>query len=262
MSMLNALSIPTIPPWAFPVLFITGLLAGFIDSIAGGGGLITLPVLLSFGMPPQLALGTNKLQATFGSGSAAWHYAHFKIVSLSQCGLGVLFTVIGAVAGTLFVQWLNPAFLRHIIPVLLLAIAAYVLFKPRLGEEDIHPRMTPGLFYLVAGLLLGFYDGFLGPGTGSFWTMAYMLGLGFNLTKATGYTKVMNFASNLSSLAFFALAGQVYCGAGFTMGIGQLLGAKIGSGLVVAKGAKFIRPVFLAMVIALTLKLLYDTYRR
>jgi uncharacterized protein len=260
--MLNALPITTIPLWAFPILFFTGLLAGFVDSIAGGGGLITLPVLLSFGIPPQLALGTNKLQATFGSGSAAWHYSQSKIVSLSQCGRGILFTIIGAIAGTLLVQHLNPAFLKHIIPILLLAIASYVLFKPRLGAEDIHPRMSPGLFYLVAGLLLGFYDGFLGPGTGSFWTMAYMLGLGFNLTKATGYTKVMNFASNLSSLAFFALAGQVFYGVGLTMGIGQLLGAKIGSGMVVAKGAKFIRPIFLAMVLALTLKLLYDTYRK
>src|SRR5690348_573619 len=98
--MLNAQTIVTIPPWALPILFITGLLAGFVDSIAGGGGLITLPVLLSFGIPPKLALGTNKLQATFGSGSAAWHYAQFKIVSLSQCGLGALFTVIGAIAGT------------------------------------------------------------------------------------------------------------------------------------------------------------------
>ncbi|HZQ47245.1 MAG TPA: TSUP family transporter [Verrucomicrobiae bacterium] len=249
-----------IPPWAFPILFITGLLAGFVDSIAGGGGLITLPVLLSLGIPPKLALGTNKLQATCGSGSAAWHYAQSKIVSLSQCGRGALFTVIGAIAGTLLVQHLDPSFLKRIIPVLLLAIAAYVLFKPRFGSEDIHPRMTPGVFYVVAGLTIGFYDGFLGPGTGSFWTMAYMLGLGFNLTKATGYTKVMNFASNLSSLTFFALAGQVLYGAGLAMGIGQLLGAKIGSGMVVAKGAKFIRPVFLTMVLALVLKLLYDTF--
>ncbi len=189
------------------------------------------------------------------------HYSQSKIVSLSHCGRGILFTIIGAIAGTLLVQHLDPAFLKHIIPFLLLTIAAYVLFKPRLGAEDIHPRMTPGLFYLVAGLLLGFYDGFLGPGTGSLWTMAYMLGLGFNLTKATGYTKVMNFASNLSSLAFFALAGHgSFTALVSTMGIGQLLGAKIGSGMVVAKGAKFIRPVFLTMVLALTLKLLYDTF--
>ena len=89
-----------------------------------------------------------------------------------------------------------------------------------------------------------------------------MLGLGFNLTKATGYTKVMNFASNVSSLAFFALAGQVYYVAGLIMGVGQLLGARIGSGMVITRGAKFIRPVFIAMVLAVTVRLLYDTWKR
>ncbi len=260
--MSNTLSIPNLPPWAFPILFVTGLVAGFVDSIAGGGGLLALPVLLSFGLPPQLALGTNKLQATCGSGSAAWHYAQYKIVSLRECGLGVCCTVVGAIAGTLLVQRLDAAFLKHIIPVLLLAIAACVLFKPQLGAEDVRPRVTPKLFYPVAGFLLGFYDGFLGPGTGTFWTMALMLGLGFNLTKATGYTKVMNFASNLASLAFFALGRDILYSAGLVMGVGQLLGARIGSRLVVARGAKFIRPVFLTMVLALTLKLLLDTFRK
>lgn len=254
-------AIPNIPLWAFPILFVTGLVAGFVDSIAGGGGLLVLPVLLSFGLPPQLALGTNKLQATCGSGSAAWHYARYKIVSLRGCGLGVVSTIIGAVAGTLLVQHLDAAFLKHIIPIVLLAIAAYMLFKPQLGAEDIHPRVQSGLFYPVVGLALGFYDGFLGPGTGTFWTMALMLGLGFNLTKATGYTKVMNFASNVASLAFFALGGQVLHAVGVVMGVGQLLGARVGSRMVVARGTRFIRPVFLTMVLALTLKLLLDTFK-
>ncbi len=239
---------------AFPVLFVTGLTAGFVDSIAGGGGLITLPVLLNLGIPPKFAFGTNKLQAAFGSGSATWHFTQSKIVVLRECGPGVLFTVIGAAAGTLLVQHLDPAFLKKFIPVLLLAIAAFMIFKPQ--------RMTPVRFYIVAGLLLGFYDGFIGPGTGSFWAMAFMLGLGFNLTKATGHTKVMNFASNLTSLAFFLMAGQVYYGAGLVMGAGQLLGARVGSRVVVHRGAKFIRPIFLTMVFALTLKLLYDACRK
>ena len=160
-----------------------------MDSIAGGGGLITIPVLFSFGLPPQLALGTNKLQASFGSGSAAWHYARAKVVSPRECWLGVVFTVIGAAAGTWFVQTRDPELLKRLIPILLLAIAAYMIFKPELGEKDVHPRMSAGAFYPVAGLALGFYDGFLGPGTGSFWAMAFMLCLGFNLTRATGYTE-------------------------------------------------------------------------
>jgi uncharacterized membrane protein YfcA len=259
---MSAPSIPMISSLALPVLFGTGLVAGFVDSIAGGGGLITLPVLLSLGIPPTYALGTNKLQATFGSGSAAWHHIRSKTVSLSDCGVGVLFTILGATAGTLLVQKINPSFLKQFIPVLLVLIAVYVLVKPQLGAKDLHPRISPVVFHVVLGLLLGFYDGFLGPGTGTFWTMAYMLGLGFNLTKATGHTKVMNFASNIASLLFFALSGKVLYAAGLSMGAGQLIGAKIGSGMVITKGAKFIRPIFIAMVLAITLKLLYEVYAR
>lgn len=251
-----------IPPWGYPVLFVTGLIAGFVDSIAGGGGLITVPVLFGFQLPPQFALGTNKLQASFGSGSAAWHYAQARVVSPRECILGVIFTVIGATAGTLLVQSLNADVLRRLIPGLLLAIAGYMIFKPQLGDKDVHQRTKPGLFYPVAGLLLGFYDGFLGPGTGSFWAVAFVLLLGFNLTKATGYTKVMNFASNVVSLIVFASAGQIYVGAGITMGAGQLLGARIGARMVAARGARFIRPIFLAMVFTLVLKLLYDAYAK
>ena len=259
---MNVADAATIPPWGFLVLFATGLIAGFVDSIAGGGGLITLPVLMSLGMPTQFALGTNKLQATCGSGSAAWHYARSKIVPLGDCIEGVVLTGIGAVAGTLLVQRLDPSLLKHLIPPVLLAIAACVYFKPQLGEKDIHPRVGRHTFYAVMGLGIGFYDGFIGPGTGTFWTMAFMLGLGYNLTRATGYTKVMNAASNVSSLAFFAWGGHIYYAAGAVMGIGQLLGARAGSHMVVTRGTKFIRPIFLVMVLAVTLKLIYDNYLR
>jgi len=257
---MNADTLNHIPTWGYCVLFGTGLVAGFVDSIAGGGGLIALPMLMNLGIPPQFALGTNKLQATCGSGSAAWHHVRSKVVSVRECVEGIVFTIIGAVAGTLVVQQIDANFLKRLIPVLLLAIAAYVLFKPTLGARDIHPRVPPKIFYAVAGLSLGFYDGFFGPGTGTFWAMAFMLGLGFNFTKATGYTKVMNVASNISALTFFALGGHIYYAAGVTMGVGQLLGAKAGSHMVITRGAKFIRPIFLTMVIAVTLKLVYDAY--
>jgi len=247
--------------WQFPLLFGTGLAAGFVDSIAGGGGLITLPVLLSLGLSPQAALGTNKLQASFGSGSATWHYAQAGTVPLGDCVRGFALTFLGAALGALVVQQVDPSFLRRAIPGMLLAVAVYMLVKPRLGTEDLHPRMGRGWFDVLFGLGLGFYDGFLGPGTGTFWTMAFVLCLGFNLTRATGYTKVMNFASNLSSLGLFLLGGQVLFAAGLTMGAGQLLGARLGARMVVAKGAKFIRPVFLSVVLALTLKLLWDAWR-
>ncbi len=246
--------------WQWPLLFATGLAAGFVDSIAGGGGLITLPVLLSFGLAPKEALGTNKLQATFGSGSAAAHYAAAKAVPLRACARGFCYTLVGAALGAVVVQQVDPTFLRRAIPVLLVVVAGYVLLKPRLGCFDVRPKMSHAGFDLVFGLALGFYDGFFGPGTGTFWTMAYMLRLGFNMTRATGYTKVMNFASNLSSLVLFLIGGQAYFAIGLTMGIGQLLGARIGSRMVIARGTRFIRPVFLAVVLLLTLKLLYDSY--
>lgn len=251
-----------IQPWQLPLLFGTGLVAGFVDSVAGGGGLITVPVLLNFGLNPQDALGTNKLQASFGSGSATWHYAAARTVPLADCTRGFVLTFLGAALGALTVQALDPSFLRKLIPLLLSAVAAYSLLKPRLGEQDLHPRMPRGWFDLVFGLSLGFYDGFFGPGTGTFWTMAYMLGLGFNMTRATGYTKVMNFASNLSSLALFLIGGKVFFVAGLTMGIGQLLGARLGARMVIARGTKFIRPIFISMVLALTAKLIYDNYAK
>jgi len=246
--------------WHLPLLFGTGLVAGFVDSIAGGGGLISLPVLLSFGLDPQHALGTNKLQATFGSSSASWHYARAGTIDTKDCLRGFLLSLLGAALGALAVQRIDPSFLRRAIPVLLIGVAVYTLVKPRLGAEDLHPRMGRGAFDLLFGLTLGFYDGFFGPGTGTFWTMAFMLGLGFNLTRATGYAKAMNFASNLSSLAFFLWGGNVAFAAGLTMGVGQLLGAMVGAKMVIRRGTKFIRPVFISVVIALTLKLLYDAY--
>jgi len=246
--------------WHLPLLFLTGVAAGFVDSIAGGGGLITLPVLLSFGLDPRHALATNKLQASFGSASASWHYLQARTVSLQDCTRGFALSLSGAALGTLAVRQLDPSFLRRAIPVLLIAVALYMLFKPRLGTEDLHPRMRRGAFDLLFGLLIGFYDGFFGPGTGTFWTMAFMLGLGFNMTRATGSAKVMNFASNVSSLAFFLPGGNVCFAAGLAMGLGQLLGAKIGSRMVITRGTRFIRPVFITVVLALTLKLLHDAY--
>jgi uncharacterized protein len=246
--------------WQFPLLFGTGLAAGFVDSIAGGGGLITVPVLMNLGLSPQTALGTNKLQASFGSGSAAWHYAQAGTVQLRDCARGFGLSLLGGALGTLAVRQLDPSFLRRLIPMLLLAVAIYTLLKPELGATDAHPKMAHRRFDLLFGLLIGFYDGFFGPGTGTFWTMACMLFLGFNMTRATGYTKVMNFASNLSSLVVFLAGGHVLFAAGLTMGFGQMLGARIGSRMVIARGTRFIRPIFIAVVVALTLKLLWNAF--
>jgi hypothetical protein len=248
--------------WQLPLLFATGLVAGFVDSVAGGGGLITLPALLSCGLDPRHALGTNKFQASFGSGCATWHYARAGTVDLNDCRRSFALSALGAGLGTLVVQQLDPTLLRRAIPVLLSVVAIYVLLRPALGAADRQPRMKRGAFDLLFVFGIGFYDGFFGPGSGTFWTMAFVLALGFNLTRATGYTKVVNFASNLTSLAFFLCAGQVFFAAGLAMGVGQLLGARLGARMVVKRGTQFIRPVFITMVLALTAKLLYDAFTK
>ena len=246
--------------WRYGILLATGTAAGFVDTIAGGGGLITLPVLLSLGVSPQDALGTNKFQSSFGSGSATIHYARAGVVDLRECGMGVLFTFLGAAIGALAVLQIDPGFLRRLIPVLLVGIILYLMARPRIGFEDLHPRMKMGLFYVIFGLVLGFYDGFFGPGTGSFWAMALMFFLGFNMTKATGYTKAMNFTSNLFALGVFVAGRRVRYDYGCVMAVGQLIGARFGAREVIRRGAHFIRPVFLTVVVAITLKLLYDSY--
>jgi uncharacterized membrane protein YfcA len=248
--------------WQYPLLFLAALAAGFVDSIAGGGGLITIPALLSCGLNPQCTLGTNKLQASFGSGSATWHYAAAGTVELRDCIKGFIVTFVSAAFGAIAVQQVGPELLRKAIPVLLVVVAIYLVLKPQVGERDLHAQMPRPAFDLTFGLLIGFYDGFFGPGTGTFWAMAYVLGQGFNLTKATGYTKVMNFASNLSSLILFILGGKVLFLVGLLMGSGQLLGARLGSRMVITRGTRFIRPVFLTVVFALILKLLFDAYLR
>lgn len=244
----------------YPILFIAGLSAGLVDSIAGGGGLITIPVLLSLGIPPQIALGTNKFQASFGSFTASLYYVRKDAVSWRDAVPGIVFTLVGAAAGTLVIQQIDNRILSGVIPLALLIIAVYTFFTPALGRDEQRSRMPRMLFYCIAGLGLGFYDGFFGPGVGSFWAIAFVTGLGFNLTRATGYTKVMNFTSNIVSFSVFLIGGYVLFTTGIVMAMGQILGARIGAGMVISKGVRFIRPVFITIVVLTTLKLLYNRF--
>ena len=200
--------------WLYPFLLCMGIVAGVIDSIAGGGGLITLPVALAVGMPPKIALGTNKFQSSFGSFTATYYYLKHGIVSLRGAWPGILFTLLGAAAGAWGVQQVDSAVLNRIIPFLLLIIVIYALVNPKFGDSDRHPRMPASFFFIIAGLILGFYDGFFGPGVGSFWAMAFVFWRGMDLTKATGATKLMNFTSNIVSCIIFLAGGFVWFGAG------------------------------------------------
>jgi len=247
--------------WVYPALFLTGFCAGFVDSIAGGGGLITVPVLLSLGLSPADALGTNKLQSSFGSASATFHYSRAGLISWRDCRDGIIATAIGSVIGSLVVERIDPLYLREAIPVLLIAIALYLLFRPKLGAAEARPRAALLPFNISLGLALGFYDGLFGPGTGTFWAMAYVVLMGFDLTRATAHTKIMNVTSNIGSLLVFLGTHHVLFGAGVVMGLGQLVGARLGSRSVIRQGTRLIRPIFITVVILISIKLLYQSLR-
>lgn len=253
---------PDLSPWACLGLFAAGLAAGTVDAVAGGGGLITLPALLGVGLPVPLALGSNKLGSICGTASATWSFARRGQVDLRECKLGIACALLGAGLGAATVRQIDSSLLARLIPWLLAAIIVYFLLRPRLGESDRHHRLGATPFYVLFGLGLGFYDGFFGPGTGSFWTIAFVALFGHNFVKAAAHTKVMNLASNLGALILFALAGAVVLVPALSVGAGQLLGGRFGAHLALTRGARFVRPVFLTMAALVALKLVYASLTR
>lgn len=240
----------------YALLVAVAMLAGTVDAIAGGGGLLALPALLWAGIPPLQALATNKLQGSFGTATASVHYAWQGELNMRQMLGPIVWTFAGAVSGTLCVQYLASDWLNRLVPLLLIGFALYFLFSPRIGDEDARQRITPGLFGTVAGFGIGFYDGFFGPGTGSFFAAAFVLLLGWNLRRATAGTKLLNFTSNIASLLFFALGGHVIWSIGLGMGLGQVAGAWLGSHLVMRHGSVIIRPLLVVVSVAISIKLL------
>ena len=237
------------------LVFVAGL-AGMIDAIAGGGGLLALPALLWAGLPPVQALATNKLQGTFGTLTASWNFIRRGEIDLARLKLAITLTFAGSVAGTLAVQHLGSELLMRVVPGLLITFAVYFLFSPRIGDEDAHHRIGHGLFGLLVGFSVGFYDGFFGPGAGTFFAAGFVLLLGYNLRRATAGTKILNFTSNLSSLLFFALAGEVVWQIGLPMGLAQMAGAWVGSHLVIRHGTRLIRPLLVVVSLAISVRLL------
>lgn len=242
------------------LLFVAGLSAGFIDAIAGGGGLISVPALLWAGLPPQMALGTNKMQAVWGTLMAVRKYAKAGFVSWQQVRLTVLITFVAACLGTWTVTQVSNEVLRKIVPWMLLGIAVYVLLSPGLGKTTAKSRLRLGAFACLAGSVLGFYDGFFGPGTGTFWTLACISLLGLELTRATAFTKVANLTSNMASLLVFVAYGRVNYEIAAAMICGQLIGGRLGAGMAIRHGAPFIRIIFITVVLAMVAKLLWDQF--
>lgn len=239
----------------FLILFVVAFIAGLIDTIAGGGGLLTIPALLYAGLPPVAALATNKLQSCFGSFTAASYFVKKKMVHLHEMKLMIALTFIGSVLGGFAVLQIDAAILRQIIPVLLIAIGLYFLLFPNIGALDREKRISIIAFSFTVAFGVGFYDGFFGPGTGSFFAIAFVTLLGFNLTKATAHAKVLNFVSNIASLCFFMIFGKIYYSIGLCMGAGQMCGAFVGARMVVKNGQKIIRPLIVIVSFVMSIKL-------
>ena len=226
-------------------------LAGFIDAIAGGGGLITIPALLLGQLSPIQALATNKLQGAFGTLSSTLTQLGKRKINLRELKGAFVMSLIGAALGTILVQTVNQKALDIAIPIVLIAIALYFLLAPKAGEVENHPRMSDTLYSRTIVPIIGFYDGFFGPGTGSFFALAGVSLRGWDLVRATGAAKVMNFASNIASMGVFLWSGQIVWPIGLAMMCGQAIGGYAGSIAAINGGAKFIRPIIVTVCIVM-----------
>lgn len=249
---------PELALQALMLLFLAAVLAGFIDSIAGGGGMVTIPAMLLAGIAPLHVLGTNKLQSLFGSGSASWAYARHGHVDLRAQLPMALAATVGAVLGALLATVVPVGWLRTVLPLLLLGIAMYFAFKPDIGTVGRQHRIGPRLFGLGFVPAVGVYDGLFGPGTGSFLMLGFVGLAGFGILKATAHTKFLNFGSNVGALAVFLAVGAVLWKVGLVMGAGQFLGAQLGSRLAMRRGARVIKPLLVTVSLLLALRLLTD----
>jgi uncharacterized protein len=238
-------------------LGLVGLVAGFVDAVAGGGGLIAVPALLSAGLPPVTAFGTNKVQSMIGTGMAAWTYWRKGFVSLKALVYAIPATFIGAFLGALVVKSVDTTLLGYLVPVLLICVATYFAFSPKLTDADRHARLGFALYVPVMGFAIGFYDGILGPGTGSFLTLGFVTLFGLGVTRAAGNTKILNLTSNLGALALFIPTGNVIWPLAASMAVGQLVGGYLGALTGIRFGARIIKPMVVVISMALALKLLF-----
>ncbi|WP_367987214.1 TSUP family transporter [Vibrio sp. NTOU-M3] len=244
------------------LLFLVATAAGFIDAMAGGGGLLTLPALLAAGVPPTQALATNKLQSSFGSFSASWYFVRNGIVNIKEMRLAIVCTFVGSAIGAEVVQYIDAGVLTSLIPLLLVAISLYFLLMPKTREQSGKAKISEAVFAFCVGGGVGFYDGFFGPGTGSIFTVCFVALGHFSLVDATARTKVLNFTSNIAALMFFILAGLPIWEIGLVMAIGGFLGARLGAKVVISKGQQWIRPLVITMSMLMALKLLWEQHQQ
>ncbi len=224
--------------------------------MAGGGGLIALPALLSVGLSPVAALATNKAQSVVGTFTAAFTFWRGGFVALKTMIPGIAFTFVGSYIGALVVKAIDTSALSVAVPVAVIAVALYFSFSPSIKDVDSTARLKFAIFVPVVGFIIGFYDGLFGPGTGSFFMLCFVALFGLSATKASAHTKVLNVTSNLAALALFIPAGDVLWPAAIAMAIGQLIGGYFGALTGIRFGAKVIRPLVIAVSVILAIRLL------
>jgi uncharacterized protein len=236
---------------------VAALAAGVIDAIAGGGGLLTVPTLLAVGLPPHLAIGTNKGQSVFGSAAALFRYHRSGLLTPGLAKVNFPLGLLGSALGAQLVLLLAPSALRPVVLVMLV-VAAVVMMMPRPSQ----PKARPVWMVYLAVFVIAAYDGFFGPGTGTFLLIAFMLLAGHTVTRATADAKTVNFASNIAALALFAWKGAVLWKIALPMAAFQMIGGYVGAHLAIKGGDKFIRRVVVGVVLALSLKVAFDFARQ
>ena len=238
--------------------------AGIIDAIVGGGGMLTVPTLLASGLPPHVALGTNKLAATFGSFTASFAFYRQKLFNPYFWRYAIIATAIGGVLGTIVVHYINVDFLEKYLPVLIMLTALYTFFtKKNMHDSNTELPAKNSTLYVkqsLQGGALGFYDGLAGPGTGAFWTSSSSALYKTNILLSCGLARSGNFVSNICSLFTFIYLGHVNLLIGILMGVFIMAGAWIGARSAIKFGGTFIRPVFIGVVVLMSLNLAYNAW--
>ena len=235
------------------ILFIVALLASAIDAVAGGGGLLVVPTMLLLGMNPLVTLGTNKLQSCFGTATSSYNYFKNGLLKEKNIKFLVLLSFIGSLIGTISVSQLSNEMLTNLIPVLLIGAAIFLILNK---NNNLKVSKTLVIAFTPLIFIIGFYDGFFGPGTGTFFVLLFLIIKQRNLMEATAATKILNFTSNLASFLVFQSKGFVIIELALIMAIAQIIGAYVGSRLAIKNGEKFVRPVIVFISIVLSIRIL------
>ncbi len=246
------------------VVSLASLLAGFVDAIVGGGGLVLVPALFAAypAASPATLLGTNKSGAIWGTAFSAWRYSHRVAFDPGLLLPAVGAAFVGALLGAWLLTEVSPDLLRKGLPFVLLAVLIYTLSRKDLGAEHrpLADRRRARLLGCAIGLLVGIYDGFFGPGTGSFFVFALVRLLGYDFLSASANAKVLNFATNLATILLLGLAGHVWWHLTVLLGATSVLGSLLGTHMALRYGAGFVRWIFVAVVSLLILRSAYDAF--